>query len=236
MDAATHGQALRIYPTIAAMIGDPDCSGELLALGVALVHACHTAVCGTRLATATAHASGRAGDEQWRWLWRVMRKDLPRYESGWLHASHTCGGPAPRGPGACGRRTVHGFIERDQATGEHIGHAFCQRHWEAFGAALFREVNARPTAPQPKANRGGVLARHLPEWLDWPELWRWCEPSWTMPPGGLPAPSLVAQRPALRLISSDEVAALPVLDGVVPGASQRAADAPRLRLVPVGAG
>lgn len=134
------------------------------------------------------------------WLQNVIKADLPRYQ----RPRHSlegpgsgCMAPTPR-KRECGRPIGTGprFYEPDPRTGEWIPRRFCYRHRDV-AAALQREIAARPPAPRPAANRGGVLARYID--TDWERLYRWADPEWTMPPSGVPRP-----RPVLTVLLTDE--------------------------------
>lgn len=87
----------------------------------------------------------------------------------------------------------------------------CQRWWNDLRARNEAEIATTPP-PEPVANRGGVLERHLDE-IDWPAIYQHLDPAWKPPheaPGWKP-PKLqillndepdvtVTQRPALSVI------------------------------------
>lgn len=135
------------------------------------------------------------------WLRAVIATDLPRYMPPRLPLEGRGSGCIARTPRkeTCGRPVGAGlrFYEADPDTGEMRMRRFCHRHRaEAF--TLQEEIAARPPAPRPAANRGGVLARHID--TDWKRLYRWVDEEWTMPPSGPPQP-----RPKLTVLVTDEV-------------------------------
>ncbi|WP_433235218.1 hypothetical protein [Actinomadura nitritigenes] len=139
------------------------------------------------------------------WLRRVIKADLPRYERPCHRLEGPGSGCMARTPRKerCGRPIGTGpsFWEPDPRTGEQFPRQFCYRH-RAAGEALWREIRARPPAPAPAANRGGVLARYIDS--DWERLYQWVDENWMMPPSGPPRP-----RPRLRVLVTDEVDYLP---------------------------
>jgi hypothetical protein len=146
------------------------------------------------------------------WLHDMIRKDRPRYEAPIGRHDDlrwTCQVPTPRKP-ACGKSQGWGvaFMEPDPQTGELIPRVFCHRHRE-IGYALSREIGARPAAPEPAANRGGILARYID--TDWEALYQWVDPDWTMPPSGPVQP--VTPAPRLQVLVTDEPDYVPAPGG-----------------------
>jgi hypothetical protein len=121
--------------------------------------------------------------------------------AGW---STTCGRPMLRRAGLCGRSASWDQKHRltDPATGKrHTVGACSQPKCRAWYADLLArnavELKAHP-APEPAANTGGVLERHLPE-IDWWKVWGHVDKGWKLPPEGERF-----QKPTLRLVLGDD--------------------------------
>jgi hypothetical protein len=126
--------------------------------------------------------------------------------------------PAPERETKCGRAAEHGreaFVDPVDGTRTVLGacgQARCRMWWQALHDANRRELEAHPP-PEPVANRGGVLERHLDE-IDWPALYQHLDPKWKPPheaPGWRPpklqvvltddpVPVTAAVRPALTVL------------------------------------
>lgn len=196
-----------------AMIEDPDLTGDLLLVGIALARWVD------RLVTVEKNPEGRyswndvlagylggpghrrrAGQTRspWEVAWYALRDDVRRYSpdlgSGW---SRPCDGPMVRRDGPCGKHGTHQRQYVDPDTGERFWRYACARHrqWLEDDWRRHRSYHPPDRAPTPPANAGGVLARHLPE-VDWPGVYRHIDPTWTPPPERDPLPA----RPTLRLV------------------------------------
>jgi hypothetical protein len=112
--------------------------------------------------------------------------------------------PPPAKVRICGRTTArlrdHLFVDPVDGTRIALGacsQARCQAWWQALRARNDAEIAANPP-PEPVANRGGVLERHLDE-IDWWKLWQHLDPRWTPPheaPGWRP--------PKLQIVVTDD--------------------------------
>jgi hypothetical protein len=116
----------------------------------------------------------------------------------------TCGRPMVRREGVCGRNPAHDLRRRltDPVTGQRRTIAACsQKACRAWFADLLArnaaELKQHP-APQPPANTGGVLQRHLPE-LNWTKIWARVDETWRPPPEGERF-----ERPRLTLLHGDD--------------------------------
>jgi hypothetical protein len=123
----------------------------------------------------------------------------------------TFGRPMVRRDGLCGRNPSYSSQRRltDPATGQRrtvgaCSQAACQKWFADLLARNAAELKANP-APQPPANPGGVLERHLPE-IDWWKVWRHVDKDWTPPPEGERF-----ERPKLTLVMSDGEDGSPVV-------------------------
>lgn len=209
--------ALRAYRSaVAAMMADPDCTGDLLLVGVALAEAVHldadkkigTAAIGRSVYGKHRHpptlASTGAGSyprADHRAAWRVLdvlRSDIRRYQPPGFTVGQSCARPMLRREGTCGRSAHRTATVVDPVDGTRTAIAVCSQPRCVAWLGALRERNrselAEHPAPVPAANTGGVLERHLPE-VDWVGLWRHIDPSWTIPPEGEPR-----ERPRFRLL------------------------------------
>lgn len=116
----------------------------------------------------------------------------------------TCGRPMVRRDGLCGRNPKYDSQRRltDPATGQRrtvgaCSQPACQAWFADLLARNAAELKANP-APQPPANTGGVLERHLSE-IDWWKVWTHVDPNWKPPPEGERF-----HRPKLTLIVAPE--------------------------------
>jgi hypothetical protein len=155
-----------------------------------------------------------ADSNPYRRIWSVFHADRRRYSATtdgdrplW---ARTCGRPMIRREGVCGRTAAHDQQRRltDPLTGQQRTVGACsQKACRAWLADLIErnraELAAHP-APEPAANTGGVLERHLPE-IDWWPIWAHVDKSWKPPPEGQRF-----ERPKLRLLLGDEPPAVTV--------------------------
>jgi len=164
----------------------------------------HTVLDGRRLRMSYGGALG--------WLHEIMKVDRPRYQPPRHDLEARCSVPTAR-KAECGRPIGTGprIYEPDQETGELRSLQFCWQH-RHVAYALQEEIRARPPAPRPAANRGGVLARYID--TDWQRLYRWADPQWTMPPAGPPRP-----RPKLTVLVTDETEHTPAQGACRPALS-----------------
>ncbi|RNL66269.1 hypothetical protein EFK50_01180 [Nocardioides marmoriginsengisoli] len=219
---------LRTYQTrIAAMLADPDCTGDLLALGVSLLDyavlkivADETApdpdpnivklpTRGNRKPKSTRKWSDYAerawGPTRGNWkLKEVLRKDIRRYDAirdaELTNPGRRCGAPMIRREGPCNQSGSIRGLMTDPTTGRKQWLAACRRHRDWFNDRVRANRDAIGQVEEitiPAANAGGVLARHIPE-IDWEHTWKKLDPDWTPPPEGEGAP--VEVLPRLRLI------------------------------------
>ncbi|MFG2540717.1 hypothetical protein ACGFU4_36305 [Streptomyces sp. NPDC048511] len=93
-------------------------------------------------------------------MWQLVADDVPRYDSE-LHDKSPMGCQAPmvRAKRLCGRSTMHGFSERDPATGWLRYWGFCNRpRCREYMAPIWeRAKDSRKRAPEPIPNAGGLL-------------------------------------------------------------------------------
>lgn len=139
-------------------------------------------------------------------VWDVIRTDIRRYIPDQAKGSY-CQRPirrskeeAERRGEICGRPShpdsYHAWFV-DPVNGHrhligHCNHPRCRTWWNDLHARNREELGQRP--PEPTANHGGVLARHLPE-LDWEQIYRALDPKWVPPHEAEPW-----RPPTLRLV------------------------------------
>jgi len=191
------------------MIEDPDLTGDLLLVGIALARdvdrmdpkpdqrSSLTAVCEPYLGS----------DASWQvahLVWKDRRRYAPDYSR-----TVRCGSPMIRRDGECGQRakTMRQLVDFD--TGEYHPVGACVRHlpWLRELWTDHVEERANREVPTPPANAGGILERHLPE-LDWTGLWKRLSKRYS--PGGAeyvrPPESEPIRRPVLTMhVSPDDV-------------------------------
>lgn len=198
--------ALREYRRrIKAMLDDPECTGDLLGLGVALLD---FAVLRDRSEKGFRHYAQQVWDTSGGYQVRgVLRGDIRRYDAikdaDNNGPARRCGAPMIRRQGPCGQSASRRALITDAMTGRKQWLAGCKRHEEWFNTQVrlnAADVNAIADAVQPPANAGGVLARHIPE-IDWEAVWVSLDPTWTAPPEG--EEELVSVYPKLRLVVSE---------------------------------
>lgn len=200
--------ALREYrKRIAAMLADPECTGDLFSLGVALLD---FAVLRNRDHQKFEHYAAQVWDFRHGSHTRdVLRKDIRRYDAikdaEERDPARRCGAPMVRRQGPCGSSASRRAMLTDTLTGRKQWLAGCKRHEEWFNErvrANRADVEELAEAVRPPANAGGVLARHLPE-IDWVRVWVGLDPTWTAPPES--EPELVSVYPKLRLVLPEAV-------------------------------
>ncbi len=198
--------ALRAYrQRIGEMLDDPECTGELLALGIALLD---FAILRTSRDKTWGHYADRAlgsrdeGYSDWR-VRNILKRDIRRYDAvkdaDAKDPARRCGAPMVRRRGSCGASASRRALLTDPDTGRKQWLAACRRHGGWFDARVYDNRVAADVEDiqAPPANTGGVLARHIPE-IDWASTWRKLDPDWTPPPEDEPEPATV--KPRLTLV------------------------------------
>lgn len=203
--------ALRVNErTTAALMSDPDVTGDLLLVGMWLSRAVHlhqpapTSTNGegwqltdiadhlfpltTRAAMFTVGQWDRrqeTGSDVWRVV-DILKKDIRRYDM-WADMPRgkltvtPCGGPMIRRE-TCGKRAHTWWTFTTPETGRKYLLGACSKHmdWLQAQSRDNRAACAETEVPRPPANTGGALARHID--IDWPALWLGLDPQWTAPP------------------------------------------------------
>jgi hypothetical protein len=191
------GQAEEFARVVAAMIEDPDLTGDLLLVGIymARVYLLREPDLESLPMDRIARAVMPRGSMWYRsrQVLRLFKEDIRRYEPERnLMAADLCRAPMIRRAGECGQRANGGDWVTDPATGERTYLGACSRpehhEWVRGVVANNREELERHPAPAAAANTGGVLTRHLPE-LNWEKFWRKVDPRWTPPPENEPRPA-----------------------------------------------
>lgn len=199
------------YPTlreyrrrITAMLDDPECTGDLLSLGIALLDFAVTRT--TReekkfefyTEKVWGNRRSRLGAQE------VLRRDIRRYDAlkdaEATGTARTCQAPMIRRQGPCGQSATLRVMLTDSVTGRKSWIAACRRHEDWFRDRTITNraaVADAEGAQRPAANAGGVLARHIPE-IDWQAVWVGLDPNWTPPPEAEPEDVPVV--PKLRLV------------------------------------
>lgn len=215
--------ALRAYERcVAALMDDPDVTGDLLLVGLWLARAVHLRTparwtfwqC-THDVFGPAHKPNTVLTEDLFRVKKAIRDDTPRYDV-WVDnpGSQLCGAPMVRRAGTCGRNATTWGFQTDPATGRRVGLGSCRRHHD-----WYREQSAKTDValkslgdrvPQPAGNTGGALARHLPQ-IRWPNVWRRLDPDWQPPAEGAPT-----RKPTLSVHVTEEADFEPVADSAAP--------------------
>lgn len=204
--------ALREYrKRIKAMLDDPECTGELLSLGISLLDFAVLRI--DRDETSWRYYAVRAWGDKAGYTSRygireVLRKDIRRYDAladaNERDPARRCGAPMVRRQGPCGQSASRRALLTDLQTGRKQWLAGCRRHEGWFNAqvrANRQDAAEAVEAVRPPANAGGVLARHIPE-IDWHAAWQKLDPAWTPPPEA--EPEIVTVYPKLRLVLGED--------------------------------
>jgi hypothetical protein len=195
--------ALRDYRRrVSAMLDDPECTGDLFALGISLLDFAVLRIDGDE--KSWAYYGKRAWGESHNWKIRdVLRKDIRRYDAlkdaESRDPARRCGAPMVRRQGPCGQSAGLRALLTDADTGRKQWIAACSRHRDWFESRVrANRAEVEVANPErPAANAGGVLARHIPE-IDWETTWRKLDPKWTPPPES--TPEEVPLKPKLTLV------------------------------------
>jgi hypothetical protein len=184
------------------MLDDPECTDELLALGIALLDFAVLRI--NRDEKTWRHYAERAwGPRNNQRIKYVLKGDIRRYDAlkdaEQRDPARRCGAPMVRRQGPCGQSGSLRALLTDAQTGRKQWIAACSRHRDWFeGRVRSNRAEVEVANPErPAANAGGVLARHIPE-IDWPATWLKIDPSWTPPPES--EPEEVPLKPRLQLI------------------------------------
>ncbi|WIX75985.1 hypothetical protein QRX50_31495 [Amycolatopsis carbonis] len=201
MTAREPEQLAALGRRVQQMASDPELTGELLAVGVAMAAIIDAGVY-ERLTLENIQnlAFGASSARPWHvgqlrtLLWRDARRYKPPAPIG------KCGAPTPRKP-RCGHKANRFALVTDWATGERHRIEACSKHGEWFDRTHQENRAAKPEigGPRPYANTGGKLARHFPE-IDWPHLWRTFDSSWKAMPEREPA---APTTPRLRVLATE---------------------------------
>lgn len=192
---------------LAALVTDPEITGDRLALGAALAHHCDHLTRAERQAGKGVGQIGRLAFGPRRHavltVKSVIRDDTRRYEPPQTY-SGACGAPMIRRDGLCGKpATGRGLLWDWEDTGEAHEINACSRHRDWLRDAVQRNRRARPEHPAtPCANAGGHLRRHFPE-IDWAKLYSWASyrpDGWVEPPEREPI-----RRPTLTILTGDDM-------------------------------
>lgn len=210
------------------MLADPECGGDLLALGVALLD---YAVLRTDTDRTFQHYAAMAwGEEKKSWrgshVRHVLRKDIRRYdavkdanESAAIgddepeardeyaaayalltNVGRWCGAPMVRRQGPCGKPAGLQTLLTDADTGRKQWLAACSRHRPWFEA----RVHANRLAVEETAvvvrppANAGGVLARHIPEIDWEAVWVDIDPSWTPPPEV--EPEVVPLKPRLTLV------------------------------------
>lgn len=189
-------------------MGDPDCVGDLLLMGIALARWVDYGlpVVDVPREKATWKTLGaqvlKTSSTGHTYIEQTLRSDIRRYDpikdAGGHFFRARCGAPMVRREGPCGGNATQRVLVADAETGRKSWLAACSRHKDWFNAEWSRARTVEPPR-RPIANAGGVLARHIPD-IDWPHIYRQIDPAWEPPPEGDYDDELVVERPKLRLI------------------------------------
>lgn len=189
--------AQRYAKRVRAMIDDPDCQGEILAIGVTLADMIDFKRRPWNWSEVGKRVYGPNG--KWPQLKTALREDVRRYDvthdPDARYWAAKCGAPMIRRAGPCGQQAGRKTLVTDPDTGRQQWLAACSRHGDWFTRQLVarRELAARVEKIDPPANTGGVLERHFPD-IAWESVYEWLRPGWTEPGERVEAPRLVLVR------------------------------------------
>lgn len=197
---------LELRRDVRVLMADPDLTGDLLLVALALCDYLYERRDGTGVKSAkrTNWVQGIADRTGIRanYVPHVIGKDFPRYEpENWTdHAATLCRAPMVRRNGPCGQRATMWTLDFDPKTGRRWRAGACTRH----RATEMPAIDARRRAwianggPTPPHNAGGILARHFAG--KWDDIYAWAAPheARRATPGTGKAPT--PPKPTLRLI------------------------------------
>lgn len=201
------------HRTVADMIADPEITGDLLLIGIWLARASilqeppsGTGKWGYRTVAADLYGADDSRGEHIERVKRALRKDVPHYDwrrdvgVNWRPAGgHGCAGDTA--DGLCGLPHVHETLLTDLQTGRSYVVAACAQHVGWLNLQVLRNqetlAGLGDRAPNPPANAGGALARHLPGYR-WPQWWARLDPGSRPNPGPVSPPA-----PQLRVLTFD---------------------------------
>jgi len=190
--SATYDQLVTCDQCVAAMLDDPTLADDLLLIGLHWARAVHL---GTPPLDGIGKSTARAvyGTGGARRVWDIIRTDIRRYVPDTSMAARcqrpirrnqaqikehgeTCGHPT------CGEAHRALFVDPADGTRHSIGCCStprCVAWWNGLRARNQAELAAH-CPPEPAANHGGILAKHLPE-LDWERIYSVLDPTWVPP-------------------------------------------------------
>lgn len=215
---------LRLYDkTCAALIADPDITGDLLLIGLWLARATvlddpkpGEGRWSTKAIARDLYGRGRAysvtgmgmdshvPSHHMVTVREALRKDLPRYDPFIDNPGEDhCGAPMPRAP-FCRRSVMSSGFSTDPDTGRMIPFAVCgrkdhQQWWRGQDRerrALLGELGDR--VPKPPANTGGALQRHI-RGIGWAKFYKLLDSRWEPPAEGAST-----RKPSLKVVANDE--------------------------------
>lgn len=193
-------RALDADRLIGEMYADADLRDDLLAVGLAIARMMREGR-KRRSLRAIAEMIGwnSGGHPNWMRVMYVLAGDRPRYQP--PTGEQICRAPMIRREGTCNRPGGTTVMLRDPDTGAMGYLAACSRHvgWAHARRRQTWEAWERNGSPDPPANTGGVLARHIN--LDWPTVYRWVDRDWEMPSSGPPEPT--PPRPKFTVLIGD---------------------------------
>lgn len=198
---ANYSTLREYHKRVADMLDDPECTGDLLLLGLSLLD--FAVLRTTRDKTFEFYAArvfhGRVGYR----VKGILRDDIRRYDAlkdaDANDPARRCGAPMVRRQGPCGNSAGRRALLTDATTGRQQWIAACSRHADWFETRVrANRAEVEVANPErPPANAGGVLARHIPE-IDWKAVWLDIDPKWTPPPEV--KPEEVPLKPRLTLV------------------------------------
>lgn len=213
------------HRTVAAMMADPEITGDLLLVGVWLARAHHLhqpppgegrwsfkAIArdlygrGNPYTITFMGVTTRVASHHISRVTKALTDDVPRYdpmrdnERLWHpFGGYNCAAPMIRRQGQCGQHATKDHHLTDTSTGRVHVLAACHRHHAWLDEQLLHnreEVRAAGEhLPKPALNTGGALAHHLPH-MNWRRIWTGLRPNWTPPPEGSPT-----RKPRLEVLT-----------------------------------